>query len=386
MISKALLLGGGSWGVYGLQDQGFSNDVRESTGNMQIKILGYNYDELLAWADTLKTHLLEYRRIQEVTINSDFSWYKDDYKEFSFDLNKRKLALQKISPMELFQSLSGVFSKEQTVGSIVVNGESEKITLNSKQAVTNDIWALRNVGYSIGDRQYKLDEIATITKEQAPQEIAKENQQYRLAVQFNYIGSSKQGDKVLDKEIERLNKQLPMGYTAEREGRYWRFGKDKKDYWLLGLLFVIIFFTTSILFNSLRQPFTVILVIPISFIGVFLTFYLFDLNFDQGGFASFILLSGITVNASIYILNECNTIHKQKPSLSPLRTYLKAWNSKIIPILLTIISTILGFIPFMIGLDKESFWFPLASGTIGGLLFSLIGIFLFLPLFLVKER
>ena len=40
IISKALTLGGGSWSVYGLQDQGFSNDVRESAGSFRVKLYG----------------------------------------------------------------------------------------------------------------------------------------------------------------------------------------------------------------------------------------------------------------------------------------------------------------------------------------------------------
>lgn len=58
MISKALELGGGSWGIYGLQDQGFSNDVRESAGSYRIRMYGYNYDELYEWAEKLKAKLL----------------------------------------------------------------------------------------------------------------------------------------------------------------------------------------------------------------------------------------------------------------------------------------------------------------------------------------
>lgn len=387
VISKALELGGGSWGVYGLQDQGFSNDVRESAGSLRIKMLGYNYDELMAWADTLKQNLLSYRRIQEVIINSDFSWYKDDYQEFFFDLNKERLAVSNISPIQLFQSLSDVFAKDEMVGALVVDKQREEIILKSKQSDLYDIWALQYLGQKVGKQFYKIDELATLSKEQAPQKIVKENQQYRLAIQFNYIGSSKQGNKVLDREIEKLNKQLPMGYTAQREGwGGWRGKSNEKQYWLLGLLVAIIFFTTSILFNSLRQPFAVILTIPISFIGVFLTFYVFDLNFDQGGFASFILLSGITVNAGIYILNEYNNLRKQRVNLSQRSIYLRAWNRKVVPILLTIVSTILGFIPFMVGLDKESFWFPLAAGTIGGLLFSLVGLFILFPLLAIKQK
>ena len=155
---------------------------------------------------------------------------------------------------------------------------------------------------------------------------------------------------------------------------------------LLLIVIAIIFFISSILFNSLKQPLAIIFVIPISYIGVFLTFYLFGLNFDQGGFASFVLLCGITVNASIYILNEFNAICRRYPHLAPLRAYTKAWNVKIIPIFLTVVSTILGFIPFMIGEEKEGFWFPLAAGTIGGLVMSVIGIFFYLPVFSLKKE
>ncbi|WP_285821036.1 hypothetical protein, partial [Bacteroides acidifaciens] len=47
---------------------------------------------------------------------------------------------------------------------------------------------------------------------------------------------------------------------------------------------------------------------------------------------------------------------------------------------------ILGFIPFMVGAEKEGFWFPLAAGTIGGLIMSVIGVFVFLPVLTLKKR
>lgn len=177
-----------------------------------------------------------------------------------------------------------------------------------------------------------------------------------------------------------------MGYNAKGGSRsYWWSKENQKSWLLLVLIIVIIFFTTSILFNSLKQPLSVICVIPVSYIGVFLTFYLFKLNFDQGGFASFILLCGITVNASIYIINEYNNVKRAKPAMPSIQAYLKAWNSKIIPIFLTVVSTILGFIPFMLG-QKEGFWFPLAAGTIGGLVMSMVAIFIYLPVFTLKRQ
>ena len=387
VISKALQLGGGSWGVYGLQDQGFSNDVRETAGSFRVKMYGYNYDELAYWGEKLKERLLTHRRIKEVTVSSDFSWYKDDYSEFYLDLDKHRLAKENITGMQLFSALRPVFGRDITCASIVYDNQPEALKLTSRQSREYDVWSLANVPFEINGHSYKLSDFATVKKGLQPQRVAKENQQYRLCLQYEYIGSGEQGRKVLKKDLEEFNAGLPMGYVAEDDQRGWSWGKkDNKQYALLLIVIAIIFFTTSILFNSLKQPLAIIFVIPISYIGVFLTFYLFGLNFDQGGFASFVLLCGITVNASIYILNEYNTVRRRYQALSPVRAYVKAWNAKIIPIFLTVVSTILGFIPFMVGTGKEGFWFPLAAGTIGGLIMSVLGIFVFLPIFTLGRK
>ena len=387
IISKALTLGGGSWSVYGLQDQGFSNDVRESAGSFRVKLYGYNYDELSYWTERLKEKLLLHRRIKEVTVNSEFSWWKDDYSEFYLDLDRLRMAKENITAMQLFTALRPVFGRDIYCGNVLFDSQTEQLKLSSVQGQQYDVWGLVNIPFFINGRSYKLADFATVRKGQSPQKVAKENQQYRLCLQYEYIGSSEQGKKLLKKDLEEFNKALPMGYTAENDQDYWSWNKkDNQQYALLLIVIAIIFFTTAILFNSLKQPLAIIFVIPISYIGVFLTFYLFGLNFDQGGFASFVLLCGITVNSSIYILNEYNAIRKRYPLLLPVRAFTKAWNSKILPIFLTVVSTILGFIPFMVGDGKEAFWFPLAAGTIGGLVMSILGIFLFLPIFSLKKQ
>lgn len=385
IISKAQTLGGGSWTVYGLEDMGFNNDVRETSGSYRVKMLGYNYDELEQWADSLKQQLLTHRRIKEVNINSRFQWYKEDYSEVSIDIDRQKLAKENITVGQLYSALAPIFGRDISAGTISGNRGSEQILLHSSQGFDYDVWALMNMPISIGTRSIKLADFATVERRDAPPSISKENQQYRLCIQYDYIGSSTQGKKILEADLETINGKLPLGYTAQTEDYYYFFGKKNgSTYWLLLLVIAIIFFTTSILFNSLAQPLAIIFTIPISFIGVFLVFYLFGVNFDQGGFASFILLCGITVNASIYVLNEFNTLCTRFPRKSSLDLYIKAWNTKILPIFLTVVSTILGFIPFMIGKGKEGFWFPMALGTIGGLVMSLIGIFVYLPLFTLR--
>lgn len=385
IISKALTLGGGSWNVYGLQDQGFSNDVRESAGSFRVEMYGYNYDELSHWADEMKKLLLSHRRIKEVLINSELSYWKDDYDEFILQFDKEKMAKEKLTASLLFAALRPVFMSDRTVGSIVYDNQNERLSLSSVQSKDYDIWGLMEIPFEVNGRLYKLSDFAAVRKEQVAKKIVKENQQYVLCLQFEYIGAHRQGEKILEKDVKTMKASLPMGYTIENKSNNWYWGGDDSgQYKLLFIVIAIIFFISAILFNSLRQPLAIIGVIPISYIGVFLTFYLFGLTFDQGGFAAFVLLCGITVNASIYILNEYNAIRRRYPRQRKIAAYVKAWNVKIIPIFLTVTSTVLGFLPFMIG-EKESFWFSLAAGTIGGLVMSVIGIFFYLPLFLLPK-
>ena len=149
------------------------------------------------------------------------------------------------------------------------------------------------------------------------------------------------------------------------------------------LVMVIIYLICSILLESLKKPLAVVLIIPVSFVGVFLTFYISGFSFDQGGFASFLLLSGIVVNASLYILNDFNNLTKAgRYKDNEIRKYLKAFNGKIIPIFLTVMSTVLGLVPFLAGGEDTTFWFSLAVGTMGGLIFSIFALIIFLPAFM----
>lgn len=201
IISKALTLGGGSWSVYGLQDQGFSNDVRESAGSFRVKLYGYNYDELSYWTERLKEKLLLHRRIKEVTVNSEFSWWKDDYSEFYLDLDRLRMAKENVTATQLFTALRPVFGRDIYCGNVLFDNQTEQLKLSSLQGQQYDVWGLVNIPFFINGRSYKLADFATVQKGQSPQKVAKENQQYRLCLQYEYIGSSEQGKKTVEEGL-----------------------------------------------------------------------------------------------------------------------------------------------------------------------------------------
>jgi multidrug efflux pump subunit AcrB len=383
VIAKAIELGGADWGVYGLGD-GFSNSVDELIGNYGIKILGYNYDHLNALADKLKSNLKQNQRVKEVYVVPELTWFKPENDEFEVKMNETETMTSGISPDVVYASLQNLSMGSDAFTTVYFNRSSENILLISQQAKETDIWQLLRLPLLHDSTLFKFLGLCSVTKERAAPAVCKENQQYRIYLQFDYVGADRFAKKYIEKTIQNFRPHLPLGYSADPSNNYWQWQQQgKKPYWLLGLIILIIFIICAILFESLLQPIAVIMTIPIAYIGVFLTFYIYDLNFDQGGFAALVMLNGITVNAAIYILNDFNNLRKHHSgrSVSSIKMYFRAFNYKIIPILLTIVATVLGFVPFLIG-DRRPFWFSLAAGTIGGLVFSLIGIFIYLPLFL----
>lgn len=379
--TKAISLGGLDWSVSGV-GQGFSNALNSDYKSNRIELEGYNYDKLYSFAELLKSQLIENSssRIKEVDITSGNYWDNSNSQEYYLDFNNEKMALASVSQTSLYDYLNKQ-THSGDVTSFIHDNELQKVKLVSDQYQKINVWDLKNVPIVIRNNQYKLNQMANVEKKNMGNSISKFNQQYHLTVEYNFIGTEPLAKKVREENIKELESKLPIGYRVfEKSYGEWD-KKDKQQYYFILVVILIIFFICSILLESLKQPFAIISMIPISFIGVFLTFYLFDFNFDQGGYASFILLCGISVNAALYILNDYNNLKKQYPLRNNQRLYFKAFNYKIIPVLLTITSTLAGLIPFVWEGQNEAFWFSFAAGSIGGLLFSLLGIFIYLPLF-----
>ncbi|MCF6241651.1 MAG: efflux RND transporter permease subunit [Bacteroidales bacterium] len=377
LTSKAINLGGLDWGIYGV-GKGFSNALYSGMKNSHIQLEGYNYDELYAYAEKLKNNLLKNKRVEDVEIAGKVSWKSNSVHEYLLKFNTKKLALFNISLFSLYQNLSDRVFK-RTIGYVYHQNQLQPIGLKSDEAGKFDVWNLNNKALRIDSLNIKAPVLSSIKKQKSGNNIYKFNQQYRLVVSYNFIGPELLNKKVRKKNIQQISEILPLGYRCKEPEYGWWNRKEKKQYYLLFIIILIIYFICSILFESFLQPLAIVAMIPISFIGIFMTFYWFDFNFDQGGFASFILLAGIVVNAGIYIINEYNQIRKHHGGIN---FYLKAYNHKIIPIFLTIISTVLGLVPFIYAGQNEVFWFAFAAGSIGGLLFSFIAIIVYLPLFL----
>ncbi len=380
LIAFSLNFGGVEWDIYGV-GQGFSNTSGASPPRFRVAMYGYNRAQLQRLAERFAQKLLRHRRVQKVRTDANLYWWERDLYEYRFEPEPAAMALAGITPAGLNRLLQR-FNRRRPIAALTPAGEA--IRVEPDDLPQRDLYTLRHHPLQLDSLHLKLDLLGRWRKVTVPQAIHKREQQYMQVVEFEYTGSHRFGQRHLDATMEEMRRELPLGFTMEQ--LTWRWGKEARRSWaLLPLVVVLIFFICAVMFESLRQAFAVILLVPVSFIGIFLAFYWTDYPFDQGGYTSFLLLSGLSVNSVILLLNDYNRLRKRHPRRRPLEAYRKAFVQKIAPIMLTILSTALGMVPFLMHGRGEVFWSPLAVGTIGGLLFSVVVVVWFIPLFFVPQ-
>jgi multidrug efflux pump subunit AcrB len=380
--ARSVDLTGVQWGIYGV-GQGFSvGGERNQTPSFKVSLRGYNYDELGRQSEVMATKLLVNKRVNEVKTNEQIGWGAAKGSEYVMDFDIDRLARSGISRGLVASVISDYALPNGASASANFNNERLPIYVQAKNAKAFSKYDLMEEGIPIDtSRLLKVSDYASLNFEETANEIHKEDRQYLRIIAFDYLGSPKFGAKHRDKVIGEMKGLLPVGYQIDVRDNYYRFAKEKQKYGLLGYLILGIFFICAILFENLKQPFYIIITIPISFIGLFLIFSLFDFSFDQGGYAAFVMLGGLVVNAAIFVVNDLNNIKLRNYNRAVQRAVL----GKAMPILLTILSTCFGLIPFLMEGENEVFWFALAIGTIGGLIFSTVAVFVCLPVFLSRK-
>lgn len=372
---------GAGWNIYGVGQGFFTGSGGEGIPSFRVTLKGYNFNELERQADLLAAKLLQHKRIQEVNTNERLSYNEQKTEEYVLRLNQAKMALGGSNQFEVVQVLLDLSKPLGPSAYLILDEQQYGVNVKEQRSDSFSKYDLENRGlFSTRDRMIKVSNFGTLNKETTTNALHKEDRQYIRLVSFEYMGSAKFGNEFLDEVLESMKNEMPIGYSAKKETWSWDWNKAKRQYSLILVVIAGIFFITSVLFENIKQPIYIIAIIPIAFIGLFLIFSLFDFYFDQGGYAAFVLLGGLAVNAAIFIVNDLNG---KKHGIYN-RNIIKAAAAKAVPIMLTILSTCFGLLPFILEGQNEIFWFSLAIGTIGGLLFSVFGVFVVLPVFLWK--
>lgn len=386
VTTMAAILGGANWAISGINENDFNNYFASARKSDRIILTGYNYQELMQYSNLLIDRLKANDRVISPEIRSSYNTVPG--MEFNLTYNKEAMAAGGVSPDSYYRALSSRLF-DHHAGSVLTDGEYTEVVLRSSDSEAFDLWHVLNTPLEIETNKMALSTVGTIQKKRTGIDIRREDQSYVVDICFDVVGSRQLSQRIRTENVEYMNREiLPVGYLAKDSGGG-LFTSHRDTYeWLVFMIMLIIFVILSMAFESLRLPFAIVFLIPVSFIGVFAVFGFSEISFDQGGFAAFVMLCGIVVNAGIYIMadyrrlvgkNICG-IHQR------IRHYIKSFNHKTTPILLTAASTVLGLLPFLSDGPGEVFWFDFAIGTISGMAMSLIAIVLYLPVFAIKAK
>ncbi len=370
---ESLTMSGVNFTVFGV-GRPFSTASGE-TIDSTIKLTGFDYKQLNDIAKSIITALEQTPRIEEIKLKSEFTWYENTHQKYVI---KRLRSNQQ----EILPNIHKNYS-EKKIGVYKIEDELIDLKLISKTALQNDNYTMLNKQIRLSDTfMYKTKYNFKYDLIDVPQSIIKKNQEYQLLIQYKFKGTHKHSELVQKEVISSFKDKLPSGFDIENGSPTFDFEQNQLIIPLLICLFLI-FSICTILFESFRKSLFVILIIPISFIGVFFCLYKLDIGFNYGVYAALILLIGLLVNSSIFIISE---LLKYNRTNTIQKSYIKAFNNKIIPILITIFSTVVGLTPFIQIDGENNFWHTFAITVCIGLGFSILTIVFILPIYLIPNR
>jgi HAE1 family hydrophobic/amphiphilic exporter-1 len=245
--------------------------------------------------------------------------------------------------------------------------------------------ALRRIGLVTPDReQIYLSQVASFKFDVGPSEIWRKNKSRMVQVSANTggiaLGTAAQKVKEVLKDLK-----FPKDYFWQFGGNYDKMVRNQRELsFALILSLILVYMILASLFESLSQPFIILMTVPLAAIGAIIALRFSNIPVGTGVLIGAIMLGGIVINNAIVLIDRINFLkHKHSDDYSAKKgiyeTVITASYDRLRPIMMTSLTTILGLVPM--ALDKSessSLWSPLAITVIGGLTVST-----FLTLFVI---
>jgi len=282
----------------------------------------------------------------------------------------------------------GSFSREFSSGVKFKQGNEEyDIILKEKGAEEEEkdktIDDLRSLKISNSQGAiYDLQDLAEIVYASGKANVTRVNQEKQIELTYRFIAEAEQSKDLLEAyrlEIDQIVQayNLPAGVAVEvihEENQFSEF------YFLIAAAFILILMILASVFESLTTPFVLMFSIPLAAIGSFLAL-IFTGNslFNANTLTGFLILLGVVVNNGIILIDYTNILRKRGHRKT--RALIEAGLSRVRPILITSITTIVAMFPLALGQSEYvgAIGAPFAITVIGGLSLSTLLTLIFIP-------
>jgi hydrophobic/amphiphilic exporter-1 (mainly G- bacteria), HAE1 family len=223
-----------------------------------------------------------------------------------------------------------------------------------------------------------LSTIADFVQTDGPNVITRQNQSRGVSISGDIIDRDL-GSVIADIEAELNQYIFPEGYDYHTGGEYEQMMEAFTDLVLaLALAIFLVYAVMAFQFEKVLYPFIVMFSLPATFIGIMAGFLLTGRPLSAPAFIGIIMLAGIVVNNAIILVDYINKLREKGMTIE--EAILDAGPTRLRPILMTMLTTVLAMLPLAIGLGEGAeLQAPMATVIVFGLTFSTFITLLLVP-------
>ena len=341
---------------------------------VDIELYGYDFDTTDRIAAEIKEKMLGVEGCTEVTIS------RDEYTpEYQVVFDRDKLARNGLNV-----ATAATYLRNRVNGAVASyyreDGEEYDILVRYDRQFRESIEDLENITlYSQSGQAVKVRDVGHVIEAQTPPTIQRKDRSRYVKISGAIGHGYAMSDLISGIKTELDKMEFPAGITWDFGGSF----EDQQDtfkdmFMLLALMVILVFVIMASQFESLTYPFVIMFSLPFALVGVILGMITSGTAMGVMGLLGILMLVGIVVNNGIVLVDYTRLLVGRGYSI--LDATVAAGRSRMRPILMTTLTTVLGMVPMAIGTGVGAeMWNSLGMSVAWGLSFSTIVTLFLIP-------
>ena len=342
---------------------------------VNIKVFGHDMDTAMRVAKELRSKVSTLSTMRDAQLSRE-----DLQPEYNVIFDREKMAYYGMNSSTAAQFIRNrIYGFECT--KYREDGDEYNIVVRYAEPFRESLETVENITlYSATGQPVKLKEVARIEESFSSPTIERENRQRIVTVKGAVGANVALGDAVTEVNAMLADYEVPAGITLELGGTIEDQGEAFADIvTLLLLIIILVYIVMATQFESLAYPFIIMFTIPFAVSGVFIALYITNTPLSLIALIGAFMLVGIVTKNGIVLVDYMNLLVERGSDVAD--AVIAGGKSRLRPVLMTSLTTILGMVPMAMGLGEGSeIWQPMGISVVGGLLVSTL-----LTLFIVPS-
>ena len=318
-----------------------SNMSMMAGGGVTVEIYGDDLDTMEEISNELKKQLSKIEGTRQVT-----SSLEEQDKQVALKIDKDRIRQYGLTGSQVASQVRNMISG-YTATTLKSGGSEMDIRITYPKEYVTTVTNLGDVTISTGTGAYiPLSSVAEIVMDEVPSSIGRSDQSRYVTVSCDVFGrASGNVGRQVQAVIDRMT--FPEGYTVSLGGANEMMNETFSSLGTVILLAVIlVYLVMAAQFESLLDPFIIMFTIPLAFTGGIVLLFATGTSLSMMGLIGCLVLVGIVVNNGIILVDYINTL-RNRDGYELEEATLKACPTRLRPILMTAMTTILGQFPII---------------------------------------